>query len=211
MKSGFSGDIFVEDITVENISKRRLIFGNNRNAIQTEYIFTVEKKKKNKKKIMRYKYSSSQYSPWNSEICFDIYKAILSLVYIHQSSLVNPQNHFLIMGLGGGSLCSYLYSYLLNEKEREAQDPYKKVVPLQETTSEEMIKALEENQNSLIQCVEIDETIAKVWFILSLFYTLDCKWIFPIMSNNCFHSWCLWIHESSSGLFPLSVYHSGYW
>lgn len=66
------------------------------------------------------------------------------------------------MGLGGGSLCSYLYSYLLNEKEREAQDPYKKVVPLQETTSEEMIKALEENQNSLIQCVEIDETIAKV-------------------------------------------------
>ena len=63
MKSAFSGDIFVEDITVENISKRRLIFGNNRNAIQTEYIFTVEKKKKNKKKIMRYKYSSSQCSP----------------------------------------------------------------------------------------------------------------------------------------------------
>ena len=61
MKSAFSGDIFVEDITVENISKRRLIFGNNRNAIQTEYIFTVEKKKKNKNER-----ESKNESPWNT-------------------------------------------------------------------------------------------------------------------------------------------------
>ncbi|KAK8790051.1 hypothetical protein WA158_006831 [Blastocystis sp. Blastoise] len=153
--SSFTGEIIVEDITIETIHKRRLVFGRNRNAIQTEYIYTIEKTGNKKKKQQVFHFD---------EICFDIYKVMLGAIimnqYPHEFDSKDRKNSYLIMGLGGGALCSFIYTYLLTKEEKEFQKNYTKEITAGNTSFE---------GHSLIDVVEIDSTVvdlAKEYFKL---------------------------------------------
>lgn len=98
--SGFSGDFFVEDVTINNEDFRRLVFLTNRNIIQSEAKLKTMKSKKKTVSVLDHKYLCCEHH--------QIIVAGLALLDLHEQTTIN----ILLVGLGGGCLVNFLRNNL---------------------------------------------------------------------------------------------------